>query len=147
MKKTTIIRDLIINNKMENAFTLLLKQYSDNQKISLFHNQWKALEEEYGIGLVTNNEHNVRRSKIVFSLLKLVDDLSKLELNDKMLFDVSRLNDEQLLYILERFCMEYFQTEIVHIPIVKTRKSNIDFIGIQEILSLVAQSSPVYEHY
>lgn len=73
--------------------------------------------------------------------ISLITSLPKKSIMETLL---QQLNDKQLLYILERFRMEYFQAKTTDIPTIKTRKSNIDFAIIQETLWLVAQSSPDY---
>lgn len=73
MKAT--INDLITQNKMKKAFAAILEQFPDNRKVKLFHNQWKDLEEEYGMGMMTGSEYRANKTKIVYNLLKLVDEL------------------------------------------------------------------------
>jgi len=57
---------------------------------------------------------------------------------------LTQLSEKQLLYILERLRMEYFQAEITDIPSIKEKKRNIGFDGIRNMLLLLGQVSDIY---
>jgi len=57
---------------------------------------------------------------------------------------LSQLSEKQLLYILERLRLEYFQAQVADIPTLKEKKQNIDFEGIREMLILLGQVSDAY---
>jgi hypothetical protein len=77
MNEEDIIRDLIVNDKIDEAIDLLAKSESnmniDEAQLLILKNQWIGLKRRHMLGLMTAEEYTSRKNKYLESLLWLID--------------------------------------------------------------------------
>ena len=75
--KEDTIRDLIVNDKIDEAIDLLAElesnMFIDKTQVLILKNQWVGLKRKYMLGLMTAEEYTSRKNKYLESLLWLID--------------------------------------------------------------------------